>query len=368
MSSAELADDGGGAAGAGAGGGGGPDGGADGGEHHAAEGNGRATPAGNGGGGVEIEMATASPQAETKSGTPADERSVDAKEYKQVKRKLREAKAKLTSLAENAPADEREDVRKQVQVLTRQYEALKAQRASTSADTSLTANDEDDEPEKRKAAGGDGHSHSHGHGHSHGERPVRDSARESNEEWNYMNVFIAVWCSVSVALLVGLAIYWGTITTGPLRKYYIGIEEVEWSYTPDGNQCGAAFNASYSDFATANARDRIGSTYRKARYVQYTDETFTNKISRDAEADAHLGLLGPLLRATVGETIRLYVRNDASLPFSINPWGLRVAKNSEGSGYDGGESDYFNKYDDAIAPLALHQATCNGFGINMVSE
>ena len=195
--------------------------------------------------------------------------------------------------------------------------------------------DEQEEEESTKQHK-QGHSHSHGHGHSHGGHGHSHGGGDKKKhecEWNYINIIIAAFCSLIIALLLGLMIFYLVLNTGPVRTYYIGIEEVQWSYAPGGNMCPNGNNNSYDAFnGPDGATDRIGSTYRKARYVQYTDETFRNKTAV-ADEFAHLGLLGPVLRASVGETLRVVVRNDASFPFSVNPWGLRIGKASEGSGY-----------------------------------
>jgi hypothetical protein len=53
---------------------------------------------------------------------------------------------------------------------------------------------------------------------------------------------------------------------------------------------------------------RIGSIYEKALYMQYTDETFTTRVERPAEEE-YMGLMGPVIRANVGDTIKLVFRN-----------------------------------------------------------
>jgi hephaestin len=58
-----------------------------------------------------------------------------------------------------------------------------------------------------------------------------------------------------------------------------------------------------------DAAKRIGSVYTKALYVQYTDDTFTQRVPRAAK-DEYLGLLGPTIRANVGDTIKVVFRNN----------------------------------------------------------
>lgn len=40
-----------------------------------------------------------------------------------------------------------------------------------------------------------------------------------------------------------------------------------------------------------NRNDRIGGKYKKVRYVEYTDDTFTKRKERTPEEE-HLGILG----------------------------------------------------------------------------
>ena len=63
---------------------------------------------------------------------------------------------------------------------------------------------------------------------------------------------------------------------GKTRTYYIAADEVEWDYAPLGiNQMkGQEFNEDENVFVE-NSSDRIGSTYIKALYREYTDNTFS---------------------------------------------------------------------------------------------
>ena len=47
----------------------------------------------------------------------------------------------------------------------------------------------------------------------------------------------------------------------------------------------------------------------------------------------HLGILGPVLPAEVGDTIKVVFKNNASRPYSIHPHGVFYAKDSEGAAY-----------------------------------
>lgn len=54
--------------------------------------------------------------------------------------------------------------------------------------------------------------------------------------------------------------------------------------------------------------------------------------------EEHLGLLGPIIRAEVGDQIVVHFRNKVRYPTSMHPHGVLYSKSSEGSGYKDGTS------------------------------
>ena len=74
----------------------------------------------------------------------------------------------------------------------------------------------------------------------------------------------------------------------------------------------------------------LGHIYKKTIFREYTDATFTTLKPRPA-AWQHLGLLGPLVRAEVGDTIEITFRNNAKHPHSMHPHGVFYRKDSEGT-------------------------------------
>ncbi len=98
--------------------------------------------------------------------------------------------------------------------------------------------------------------------------------------------------------------------------------------------------------------DRVGATYIKARFVEYTTDSFTARSPRPPQW-THLHLLGPLIRGVVGDTIIVVLRNNASVSVSFHPHGLQYNKSSEGSLYNDatGPAD---KADDSVAPGQTH--------------
>lgn len=71
---------------------------------------------------------------------------------------------------------------------------------------------------------------------------------------------------------------------------------------------------------------RIGSVYKKAVYKQYTSDTFSTEVHKPE----WLGILGPVIRAEVGDDIVVHVKNFASRRYSVHPHGVFYEKDSEG--------------------------------------
>lgn len=124
--------------------------------------------------------------------------------------------------------------------------------------------------------------------------------------------------------------------SGMTREYFVSADEVLWDYAPSGrNQVsGKAFTEDEGVFVTRGP-GRIGSRYLKCVYRGYTDSSFRTLEPRPAK-EAYAGLLGPTLRAEVGDTIKVVFRNACRFPASMHPHGVRYAKDSEGAPYADG--------------------------------
>uniref|UniRef100_A0A4X1VTM0 Hephaestin n=1 Tax=Sus scrofa TaxID=9823 RepID=A0A4X1VTM0_PIG len=130
------------------------------------------------------------------------------------------------------------------------------------------------------------------------------------------------------------------LLTGKVRQYFIEAHEIQWDYGPMGHDGSTGKNlrepGSVSDKFFQKSSSRIGGTYWKVRYEAFHDETFQEKVQ--LEEDKHLGILGPVIRAEVGDTIQVIFYNRASQPFSIQPHGVFYEKDSEGTVYNDGSS------------------------------
>ncbi len=144
---------------------------------------------------------------------------------------------------------------------------------------------------------------------------------------------------------------------GRIRTYFVAADELDWTYIPSGGD--QALTGKRNDFSKEpGARGELdpnATTYRKARFREYTDSTFRTLKPRD-ERWEHLGILGPLLRAEVGDTIRVVMRNHATRPYSLHPHGVFYDKRSEGTAYLDGSTGS-DRMDDSVPPGKTHVYT-----------
>jgi FtsP/CotA-like multicopper oxidase with cupredoxin domain len=115
------------------------------------------------------------------------------------------------------------------------------------------------------------------------------------------------------------------------RVYYLAADEVRWNYAPQGKNgiTGQPFDEQAAVF-TKRGRTRIGSTYLKALYQAYTDATFTQLAPRPPQWQ-HLGMLGPVVRAVVGDRVTIVFKNNLHRPASVHVHGFQYNNDSEGA-------------------------------------
>lgn len=143
------------------------------------------------------------------------------------------------------------------------------------------------------------------------------------------------------------------------RTYYIAAEDILWDYAPS-YPINPMHQSEFSDaekvFVAGNNKNRIGHRYYKAHFVEYTDGSFTHVKLRPPEWE-HLGILGPVIRANVGDTIKVIYRNNTGgMMTSVHPHGVFYLKNSEGTHYHDGTGPE-DKKDDMISPGATYTYT-----------
>ena len=139
-----------------------------------------------------------------------------------------------------------------------------------------------------------------------------------------MRTSLLVAC-VLVAIGCGVAPY-----RPRTRTYFVRAEPLRWSFMPEGydSVIGQPPQRPWGDSLV----------YPMLHYVGYTDSTFSTPAARPP----WLGILGPMLRALTGDTIRVVFRNATRQPLSMHPHGVRYNAENEGALYNpprgGGDS------------------------------
>uniref|UniRef100_A0A3P9KGY4 ferroxidase n=1 Tax=Oryzias latipes TaxID=8090 RepID=A0A3P9KGY4_ORYLA len=126
--------------------------------------------------------------------------------------------------------------------------------------------------------------------------------------------------------------------SGPNTKtYFIAAEEVEWDYAGNGQR-----RPEKSQVYGPETK------FTKVIFRGYLDSDFSTPDIR-GELDEHLGILGPVIKAEVGQTIMVVFRNRANRPYSIHPNGVSYTKQTEGLSYEDGSKNWY-KYDNEVLP------------------
>jgi hypothetical protein len=104
------------------------------------------------------------------------------------------------------------------------------------------------------------------------------------------------------------------------RHYYISAEDITWNYAPSGRDLLTA---------TPIRQPWLQLQWPKTRFVEYTDGTFTTRKPQPE----WLGILGPVIRAEVGDEVVVDFLNRSRRGHDMHPHGLRYDKINEGSLY-----------------------------------
>ena len=109
------------------------------------------------------------------------------------------------------------------------------------------------------------------------------------------------------------------------RRYYVAAEDVVWDYAPVPG--ALVHGLAHGDGVPLPWRGHTRQP--KVRYVEYTDDSFT---ARKPQPE-WLGILGPIIRAEVGDTVLVHFLNRTRGRYSMHPHGLRYTKDHEGAVY-----------------------------------
>ncbi len=167
--------------------------------------------------------------------------------------------------------------------------------------------------------------------------------------------YFAGFLVLTFVLLGALSMASRAGTAGRTRSYYIAADEVSWDYVPGAMDEIAGRPFADTGFFTKTSPRPVATTYLKALYREYADSTFRTLKPRPPEWK-HLGFLGPVIHAEVGETIRVVFRNNGHHSFSVHPHGVFYNKDSEGALYSDGTVGA-DKADDGVPPSGTHVYT-----------
>ena len=164
--------------------------------------------------------------------------------------------------------------------------------------------------------------------------------------------------AVDALFLAGLLLFISSVSlhaasdhsAGKTRTYYVAADEVQWDYAPSGRDeaMGMPFDAIAKGF-TESGPHQIGRVNKKAIYREYTDATFTTLKPRPPRGRSTSASSVPILRAEVGDTIKVVFKNNATHPYGMHPHGVLYEKDSEGADYNDGTSGA-DKEDGCVAP------------------
>ena len=136
------------------------------------------------------------------------------------------------------------------------------------------------------------------------------------------NIKVRVISLLGIFLVVSLTGSFGRDKRAPkahVREYYIAAEQIEWDYAPSGLELMHGEDIPYPW--------GLHRHWPKTRFVEYTDGSF----SRRKPQPEWLGILGPIIRAEVGDSVLVHFRNLARGYHSIHVHGLRYDKQNEGA-------------------------------------
>lgn len=128
-----------------------------------------------------------------------------------------------------------------------------------------------------------------------------------------------------VLLFVGTLAHITPAVSGLVREHYVAAVTVDWDYS--------------------NGQDPSSdNVFKKIVYKEYEKGFVALKRSSKLS-----GILGPTLRAEVGDTLKVHFKNTATKPLTIHPQGISYGKLFEGSKYSDGSS-LLEKFDDSVSP------------------
>lgn len=135
-------------------------------------------------------------------------------------------------------------------------------------------------------------------------------------------------------LSLPLAMMVATPAFAQTRQYFIAAEDSMWDFAPSGKNlvhCHPEATPCEIPEPWTNSH-----SFPVTRFIQYQDASFKTPVPQPE----WLGILGPIIRAEVGDTIKVRFcnRTQGASSYGMHPHGLRYTKDHEGAHYFGTNS------------------------------
>lgn len=122
---------------------------------------------------------------------------------------------------------------------------------------------------------------------------------------------------------------WAGVSLAATRHYYVAAEDVVWDFAPSNQNLIHCMDSASCPVPAPWTSSHI---FNKTRYIEYTDGSF----SATKDQPVWLGVLGPIIRAEEGDTVKVHFRNNSAQgSFGMHPHGFRYTKDNEGAHYTG---------------------------------
>ena len=141
--------------------------------------------------------------------------------------------------------------------------------------------------------------------------------QDSQSADHFTSRFLRV-TAVVFLMITGANSFGQAHASGKIHTYYIAADNVIWDYTPNGRNVAGVQYSDVPDEYTPSYGHR---TYPKAQFREYADASFRDLKPAAAEW-AHLGILGPVLRAEVGDTVEIIFKNNTKRSCGLLVQGL----------------------------------------------
>ncbi|CAL1527319.1 unnamed protein product, partial [Lymnaea stagnalis] len=101
-----------------------------------------------------------------------------------------------------------------------------------------------------------------------------------------------------------------------VRRFYLAAEEIDWNYAPSGLDLKTGKPLTGTSVPSSYHTNGACMTYKKARFVQYKSRAFRARVPQTRQEE-HLGILGPVLRAELGDRLIVTLKNTIPFPYNI---------------------------------------------------